>query len=69
MSPAETVEFVGAMANIASKVPDAVAKIHDWLKGDGEPPFALLDELPSFAKNHLEHAAMVERARKAGTIP
>lgn len=69
MSPTETIELVGALAALATKGSDAISRVHDWVKGDGEAPLDVLPELPDFTRNHLEHVAMIERARKAGNIP
>lgn len=69
MSGAELAAIVGGIATAAKAVPDAIEKIDRWVNGDGEVPLDVLPELPDFTKNHLEHAAMIERARRAGTIP
>ena len=61
--------LVGQLVEVASKVPDALSKIHDWVNGGGEPPADVLPELHETTRNHLEHAAMIQRARRAGNIP
>ena len=63
----DAAELVSDLVAVAAKVPDALAQIHEWVNGDGEPP-AFLPELPDLTRNHLAHAAMIQRGRRAGTI-
>ena len=64
----DAAQLIGELVEVAAKVPDALAQIHAWVNGDGEPP-AFLPELPDLTRNHLAHAAMIQRGRRAGTIP
>lgn len=65
----DAAQIVADLIEVAAKVPDALAKIHAWVNGGEAAPLDVLPELPDLTRNHLEHAAMIQRARKAGNIP